>query len=135
MISAMQRAPYRILVVDDVADQAQSFSYVLEASGHRAEFVTDPRNATIAALSFNPDLVFLDINMPYLDGYQLIALLREVLGRRVPIVALTAYGAAEDRERTRKAGFDAHVLKAEHPELLEATVLTLLGGRSRAASN
>jgi CheY-like chemotaxis protein len=129
----MQRAPYRILVVDDVVDQAQSFSYVLEASGHMAQFVTDPRNATIAALSFNPDLVFLDIGMPYIDGYQLITMLRGVLGQRVPIVALTAYGAAEDRERTRKAGFDAHVLKAEDPDILEATVSTLLGERGRRA--
>jgi CheY-like chemotaxis protein len=129
----MQRPPYRILVVDDVTDQAQSFSYVLEATGHRAEFVTDPRNAVLAALSFNPDLVFLDISMPYINGYQLIAMLREVLGRRVPIVALTAYGGAEDRERTRRAGFDAHVLKAEDPDLLEATVTTLLGDRGHHA--
>src|SRR4051812_24878529 len=130
----MQRPPYRILVVDDGPDQAQTFSYVLEASGHRAEFVTDPRNATITALSFNPDLVFLDLGMPYINGYELIGLLRGVLGQRVPIVALTAYGAAEDRERTRKAGFDAHVLKAEDPDILEATVSTLLRDRGRRAN-
>jgi CheY-like chemotaxis protein len=124
--SVSAKASYSILVVEDNIDQAQSLAFLLQAMGHKAEFVTDARNAALAALDVKPDLIFLDLGLPYIDGYELIGIVRKQLKRRVPVVALTGYGTQADRDRSREAGFDAHILKPADSALLEATIITIM---------
>jgi CheY-like chemotaxis protein len=118
-----------VLVVDDAVDAAQSMAYLLRGMGHAVEYVTDPRLALQAARRLTPDIILLDLGMPHIDGYQLAPTFRRELGERaVCIVAVTAYGQAQDREKSRKAGFDAHVLKPIDMSLLESILKTLMDG-------
>jgi CheY-like chemotaxis protein len=119
----------RVLVVDDVRDAAESFARLLHTMGCDATVVTDPRRAVETAQQIMAELVFLDLGMPGLDGYALARLLRAQHGwEGLRLVAMTGYGSAEDRARSRQAGFDAHLLKPASPELIESTVRTLFPG-------
>jgi CheY-like chemotaxis protein len=111
----------RILVVEDQPDTAQSFAYLLQALGHDAEFVTDPKKALESARRLRPDVVFLDIGMSDIDGWQLARMFKAEPGfDQLHLVALTAYGRDEDRKRSRQSGFDAHILKPVGVELLQS---------------
>jgi CheY-like chemotaxis protein len=115
------------VVVDDNLDTAESFARLLTALGCQATFVTDPR-ATIAEIQrARPDIVFLDIGMPIIDGYQVADALRRLYdSEALKIVAVTGYGTREDRFRARKAGFDAHVTKPVDPAIVDSILKTLL---------
>jgi CheY-like chemotaxis protein len=113
-------APRRILVVDDNPDSANSLGMVLEVEGHEVESVYSAQDALERVESFKPDVVLLDIGLPGMDGYEVARRLRARPGfERVRLVALTGYGQAEDRERTRSAGFDGHLVKPVDFSLLE----------------
>ena len=118
----------RALVVDDDRDTAESFARVLQGLGCHAEFVTDPGLAVEAVARVQAQIVFLDIGMPGINGYQLADLLRRRYGWHsgIRLVAVTAYGSEEHRARSRAAGFDAHVLKPVSSELVESMLATLL---------
>jgi len=93
--------------------------------GHTCDYRTDARDAMDAARALHPDIVLLDIGLlPDLDGHQLARMMRKEFGMDLVIVAITAYGREEDRRRTRKAGFDAHVTKPIDVKLLESIVST-----------
>jgi DNA-binding response OmpR family regulator len=117
--------PCRILIVDDHPDTARSYSELLSAMGHQCRYTCDAREAMPLAKELNPQLALLDIGLaPDLDGHALAGLLRAQFGNAVTLVAVTAYGRDEDRRRTRKAGFDAHVTKPMDMALLESIVDT-----------
>jgi CheY-like chemotaxis protein len=120
----------RVLVVDDDEDTARSFFELLRVMGHDCQFKTDPKEVMDTARAFRPDLVLLDIGMPDLDGHRVAGLLRREFGAELRIVAITAYGRDEDRQRTRKAGFDAHVTKPIDIPILESILSTLKGSSS-----
>lgn len=102
----------RILVVDDNHDSAQSLSMMLSLMGNETQIASDGLAAVAAATSFQPDLIFLDIGLPKLNGYEACRRIREVdLARRPVIVALTGWGQDEDRRRSQEAGFDHHLVK------------------------
>ena len=116
----------RALIVDDNHDVADSFARVLQAMGCEATFVTDPFIAVETAGRIKAEIVFLDLGMPGIDGYELARSLRSRYGwQGIQIVAVTGYGSKEDRVRTRMAGFDAHVVKPVSPELVESMLKTL----------
>jgi len=120
-----QNSARRILVVDDHPDTARSYCELLTVMGHHCEYRTDARQAMEAARALRPHIVLLDIGLhPDLDGHQVARLLRKDFGNELVIVAITAYGRDEDRARTRKAGFDAHVTKPIDVKLLESIVST-----------
>jgi CheY-like chemotaxis protein len=117
--------PRRILVVDDHPDTARSYFELLSVMGHECRYITDAREALDVARTLQPHLVLLDIGLrPELDGHRVARLLRDEFGTNMTIVAVTAYGRDEDRLRTRKAGFDAHVTKPIDASLLESIVNT-----------
>ena len=125
--------PKRILVVDDMHDIALSLVLVLQRLGHKAEFVTDSWKALEAARRLRPELVFLDIGMPGLDGYSLARMFRQEFGfDDLRLVALTAWGSDEDRAESRRAGFDAHVTKPADPETIDSILETVFHGPARA---
>jgi signal transduction histidine kinase/ActR/RegA family two-component response regulator len=105
-------APRRILVVEDNDDAREALVLALTTAGHEVRGAPEG-SATLALLeSFLPEVVLVDIGLPGMDGYALAATLRQRLGARTPLlVALTGYGQAEDRSRSRAAGFDAHLVK------------------------
>ena len=118
--------PKRILVVDDLHDSAMSLAMVLQHMGHTAEFVTDPWRALEAARRLRPELVFLDIGMPGIDGYALARMFRQEFGfETVRLVALTAWDTDKDRIESRRAGFDAHVAKPADPATLDSILQTV----------
>ena len=122
----MQHAVRRILVVDDSADVAESFARVLQSMGHDAEFVTDPLVALPAARAMQAELIFLDIDMPLVMGYELAGAFRAAFGfEQMRIVAVTGYGKDEDRARARVAGFDAHVTKPADPAVIDSILTTI----------
>lgn len=119
---------HRILVVDDLADAARMLTELLVVMGYPATYVTDPRDAVAVAMQYQPAAVLLDIGMPHLDGYQLLPMLRKALEpKRVPIIALTAWGTARDREYSRDSGFDDHLVKPASMQSLRAALKKFLG--------
>ena len=117
---AKQR-PRRILIIDDASDAALSLSLLLEAMAHAAAYVTEPAKALAVAKTFRPDIAFIDLTMPDLDGYHVAQLFRaEPELRMVTLIAISGHGLPDDRARTRKAGFDAHMLKPTDAALIES---------------
>lgn len=122
----------RALVVDDKQDVAESLSRLLLAMGCAATFVTNPAVALDAAQALEADIVFLDLGMPNLDGYALARKFRKCY-RDAPLrlVAVTAYGTAEDRALSRASGFDARMQKPVDIAMVEAMLATLFGAIAR----
>ena len=102
----------RVLVVEDNELNLKLFCDLLRAHDFIAEPVRDGREALDRAREFVPDLIVMDIQMPYVTGYELIVQIKadEDLGK-IPIMAVTAYAGREDEERIRAAGADAYVSK------------------------
>ena len=117
----------RILIVDDNVDSATSLAMLMELASNETRTVFDGLEAVQAAALFRPDVVLLDIGMPKLDGYEAARRIREQpWGKNMFLVALTGWGQDEDRQRSKDAGFDAHLVKpVDHSELV-----TLLANRS-----
>lgn len=114
-------AGYKLLVVDDNQDAAISLAMLLRLRGHQVRVVHDGTSALDVAPVFNPHMIFLDIGMPGMDGYEVARRLRGVQGlENVRLVALTGWGQEEDRRRSAEAGFDHHVVKPPEPTELAA---------------
>jgi CheY-like chemotaxis protein len=113
--------PKRVLVVDDNEDAAMSLAEFLRLDGHESLAVYGAREALHAVATFKPEVVLLDIGLPELDGYEVAQRLR-ASGSTVRLIALTGYGQAEDIQRTRAAGFDAHLVKPVDFAVLERLV-------------
>jgi two-component system, sensor histidine kinase len=109
----------RVLVVDDNQDAAESLTLLLGIQGHDARLATSGKAALRLAAEIKPDVVFLDIGMPKMNGYDVARAMRaQSWGRDVHLVALTGWGQEEDLQRAEEAGFDAHVVKPAPPDLL-----------------
>jgi PAS domain S-box-containing protein len=102
----------RILVVDDYPSAAESLARRLKRFGNEVETALDGFEGVKRAEKFRPDIVLLDIGMPKLNGYKAAKMIREQpWGRDMVLIAFTGWGQEEDRQRTREAGFDAHLVK------------------------
>jgi PAS domain S-box-containing protein len=123
-------AGLRVLVVDDNIDAADTLAALLEMSGHTIRVANDGHQAIEMAQAFQPQVVFLDIGLPGMNGYEVARRLRETPGmERAILVALTGWGAREDRERSSEAGFDHHLTKPADMSAVE----NLLSGLARVA--
>ncbi len=108
----------RILIVEDNDDGRESLRLLLELLGHQVEVARDGVEGIRKALASPPDVALVDIGLPRMDGYQVAERIRAGLGRKVLLVACTAYTRPEDRERALRSGFDAHLAKPiEFPAL------------------
>jgi signal transduction histidine kinase/CheY-like chemotaxis protein len=107
----------RVLVVDDNVDAAQTLAAYLRQLGHRVESAVDGEAALRIAEVLQPDIAFIDLNMPRMDGTEVARRLRITpWGRKARLVALTGMGQQADLQRTRDAGFDEHLTKPADPE-------------------
>ncbi len=124
--------PRRVLVVDDNVDAATSLSLMLRAMGHETRTASDGREAVAAVEEFRPDLVLMDIGMPNLNGYDACRQMRQLPWTRdLVIAACTGWGQDDDRQSSREAGFDLHLVKPPSPSALQQLVAGL-DGRPRA---
>jgi len=125
-------ASIRALIVDDNADSADTMAMLLQLLGHEVQCIYDSRRVLENIDDFVPDVVFLDIGMPGLSGYDVARLLRtRPDGDRMTLVALTGWGQPEDRRRTTDAGFDYHLVKPTDVETIQR-VCRALNPRARA---
>jgi CheY-like chemotaxis protein len=104
--------PLRMLLVDDLADTRRIFGRLLEILGYQVGTARDGPSALEAALEFRPDVVLLDIGLPGMNGYEVAQRMRQEPGlQKAVLVAITGYGQESDRQRSREAGFDHHLVK------------------------
>jgi CheY-like chemotaxis protein len=116
-----------VLVVDENRDAANTLALVLRQMGHDVRVSYDGREALEVARGLRPDIVFLDLVMPGMDGYEVARQMRsDPQLQRALIVAVTGFGGDEDRERSRSAGIDHHLLKPIDLEFVKS----LLGRRA-----
>ncbi len=109
----------RILVVDDNRQVAESLARLLAIMGHQVHTVYDGAAALDAVHTFHPEVIFLDIGLPGMDGYEVAQHLRTQYQQKVRLVAVTGYGQEEDRRRAHQAGFDDHLVKPVAKEALQ----------------
>jgi PAS domain S-box-containing protein len=117
---AVPRTSFRILIVDDNRDGADILAAMLEQLGNETRVAYDGEAAVATAIEFRPEVVLLDIGLPRLDGYEACRRIRaHPDGKNLLIVAQTGWGQDEDRQRTREAGFDHHMVKPLDPAALQ----------------
>ncbi|MET0982577.1 MAG: PAS domain-containing protein [Telluria sp.] len=116
----------RILVVDDNVDAATMLAMLLEASGHQVWTEHGARDGLARAQAELPDVCLLDIGLPDMDGNELAQRLRaQPDTARAVLIAVTGYGQEADRERTKAAGFDYHLVKPLDPKALFGILATV----------
>jgi signal transduction histidine kinase/CheY-like chemotaxis protein len=108
----------RILLVEDSPDARAAMRALLRLWGHQVVVAEDGPSGVQRAQEFKPEVALVDIGLPGLDGYGVANAIRKVMGQSIYLIALTGYGQPEDKERTRQAGFDEHLVKPVEPERL-----------------
>jgi CheY-like chemotaxis protein len=100
-----------VLVAEDNPDGRATLCTLLKLLGHEVDTAEDGVRAIEQALAYHPDVVFIDIGLPRLDGYQVAQQVRAALGPAVLLIAYTAYSQPEDRQRAFTSGIDAYLVK------------------------
>ena len=114
----------RILVVDDNKDAADTLARLLKHLGHDSTAVYDGYSALELCETLKPDIVFMDIGMPEMDGFETARQLRnKEFGRNIMLVALTGWGQDQDRQRSAEAGFDKHLVKPVGFDILDQVLI------------
>jgi signal transduction histidine kinase len=115
--------PCKVLVADDNADAVEMMRLMLTLHGHEVSVAADGVAAVALAKSIEPQIAFIDIGMPRMDGYEAARRIRDALRSRVVLVALTGWGQDEDKRLSSEAGFDHHLTKPPDPDVLERLIL------------
>lgn len=133
-VAAPAGARQRILILDDNEDAAQTLGDLLGLMGHTVELAHTGREAVTVAHRFRPEIAFLDIGLPDISGYEVARLIRaapELEG--IYLVALTGWGAAEDRAKSAEAGFDLHLTKPVSLDALKEALPDLMAESGQGA--
>ena len=118
----------RMLIVDDNRDAADSLGMLMKVMGNETRVAYDGREALAIASQFHPEVVLLDIGLPTLSGYEVAReLRRRPGGATLLLIATTGWGQPSDKDQSREAGFDHHLVKPVDP----ATLLKLLNRPGR----
>jgi len=126
-VAAPSPSGLQILVVDDNRDSADSLALLLALAGHETHIARDGPQALARAEALRPEAILLDLGLPGLSGYEVCRRLRaEPWARATPIIAVTGWGQDEDRQRSKEAGFDGHLVKP----IVLAELAALLGERT-----
>jgi CheY-like chemotaxis protein/anti-sigma regulatory factor (Ser/Thr protein kinase) len=116
----------RVLVVDDNVDAATTLAELLKAYRHDTRTAFDGLAAVEAAIAYQPDVVLLDIGLPKLDGYEVANRIRQQPTlKHIVLVAMTGYGLESDRERSKAAGFNHHLVKPAEFDKLQEILATV----------
>jgi two-component system CheB/CheR fusion protein len=114
----LPRVACRVLIIDDNRDAANTMAMLLEELGGATRMAHDTASGLEAFEEYQPDIVFLDIGMPGIDGYEACRRMRQRPSKAIVIVAVTGWGQAQDKQRALEAGFDAHLTKPVDLEAL-----------------
>ena len=118
----------KVLIVDDNRDAAETLAMLVELGGHEVHLAHDGMAALEAAVRHDPSVVFLDIGMPGMNGYETAGKLRALPGwDGRTLVALTGWGSEEDRSRSLHAGFDLHLTKPVEVSMVESVLAGIRG--------
>jgi CheY-like chemotaxis protein len=121
----------RVLIVDDNEDGAEMLAAALSSKGYTTRVAHDAAAALRIAAELLPEVAFLDLGLPVMDGYELAAHLRASPALAgIHLIALTGYGQAEDRRRTREAGFQHHLVKPVDVDVIEGVLVDRGGSGS-----
>ncbi len=122
----------RVVVVDDNEDARLLLCELLTAVGHDVKSAGEPFAALETIAEHEPDVAILDIGLPVIDGFELAQRIRARMGDCTPrLIALTGYGQANDRERSKAAGFEVHLVKpVDATKLFELLTIPTSAGRS-----
>ncbi|WP_272428115.1 ATP-binding protein [Polyangium jinanense] len=112
----------RVLVVDDNQDAAVLLAEALRATGYETRVAFDGPSGLEIGRTFRPEIAVLDIGLPVMDGYELAERLRELSSPPLRLLALSGYAQPGDRDRTRAAGFDEHLVKPVDMKTLHAAL-------------
>lgn len=119
--------PTCILIIEDDSASRELVKYLLEAAGYATLGAEDGRVGVRLALEANPDLVICDLQMPVMNGFEVVHDLKHNPDwRQVPLIALTAFSMVGDRTKTLAAGFDEYMTKPITPETFVAQIEALL---------
>ncbi len=119
-IEAVSTVPLRVLVVDDNQDAAATLQTILKLLGHEVQCAFDGLEALHTGDRFHPQVVFMDLGMPRLNGYETAKEIRiRPWGASVLLVALTGWGQDSDKQKSRDCGFDEHLTKPADPLALQ----------------
>lgn len=117
----------RILIIEDDPGSRELVKYLLESAGYSTLLANEGATGVRMAIDDTPDLLICDLQMPVMNGFQVVQTLREYpLWRRVPIIAVTAFSMSGDRERALAAGFDEHISKPITPQHFVAQIEAFL---------
>ncbi len=109
-----------ILIVEDNKDGADSLALLLRLLGHNVRVAYNGSEALHLAATLHPQIVLLDIGLPGMSGFEVARRLRAQPGfAATKLVAMTGYGQEEDKQLSREAGFDHHLVKPVEPEVLQ----------------
>jgi PAS domain S-box-containing protein len=112
-----------VLVVEDNDDAREALRLLLESLGHRVIEAGDGPHGLALALHHRPEVALIDLGLPGLDGYEVARALRaSPSGKAIALIAVTGYGQADDRRRSKEAGFDAHLVKPVSQQLLSSLI-------------
>lgn len=118
----------KALIVDDVADVTEMLAVFLGLAGYEVVTAHSASEAIVEAESRHFDVVISDIGMPLMNGYELAERLRSIPGyEAVPLVAVTGFSMYDDRERSLRSGFNAHLTKPIDPNVLFQLIERLRG--------
>lgn len=110
----------RVLIIDDNIDAAELLTSILSVLGHNARMATSGLAGIELATQFLPKVIFLDIGMPFMNGYDVAIALRKVPGlERTRIIALTGWNDAATKDRAYASGFDVHLTKPAPIQAIE----------------
>ncbi|WP_168210324.1 response regulator [Persicimonas caeni] len=119
-VESPQYAPLSIALVDDDQDVREPMRMLLETWGHTVTDAKSGEEGVELVVAQRPDVVLMDIGMPGVDGYEAARQVRQTLRESTPrLIAMTGFGSSRDRERSRAAGFDAHIVKPARPDELK----------------
>ena len=113
------RIRHRVVIIDDNSDAATTLSMLIEELGGSTRTANDAFSGLLAVQEFRPDIVFLDVGMPGMNGYEVCRRIRRTASQRpMLIVAVTGWGQEQDKQRALDAGFDYHLTKPVDPAAL-----------------
>jgi two-component system, cell cycle response regulator DivK len=123
----------RVLILDDNEPSQEIARYLLEQSGYEVLTAADGEQGLAIALRERPEVVLCDLQMPVLNGYEVLRQLRERDGaHRTIVIAVTAYSMPGDRQSVLQAGFDGYFSKPIEPQTFVQQIEALLPADARA---
>ncbi len=125
----------RVLVIEDNPANMDLVRYILDKFGYEVEAAIDGETGVRMARAAAPGLVICDLQLPGIDGFEVVRQLKAMPHmRQVPVLAVTAYAMVGDRERVLAAGFDGYIAKPIDPQYFVQQVASVLGAATPSAA-